>query len=212
MHSFSCKTEGGLFLSSHACTTFCILEASKTKARVVIRFFRLINQSVLCGQSILGILAVLKKLVSISILFGDRDRQDKWQTTNKVNLWTASSQSWALFSNIRKLGENICLKWKYELDMSESSSNSDSSSDSPVKRKKSKIRSRSKNHVVNAENGRFKCNYCDARFEKKSFVYKHIQSCTKREPDVLKCQWCNLEFVHKGNLATHAKNLHGDNR
>lgn len=98
--------------------------------------------------------------------------------------------------------------------MSESSNDSDSSYEKPVRRKverKGALRKKAV-AVVNVANGQFKCNYCGVLFDKRFLVYKHIRKCGKRVEENLKCQWCNLEFANRGNLATHAKNMHGDYR
>lgn len=62
--------------------------------------------------------------------------------------------------------------------------------------------------------GKFVCNACNMGFCFKNSLLSHVKKCTanKKQSKNLKCMWCGVVFVNRGNLASHAFHIHGDSR
>lgn len=64
------------------------------------------------------------------------------------------------------------------------------------------------------EQGKFICNACNMGFFYKNSLLAHVKKCeaNKKQSKNLKCMWCGVVFVNRGNLASHAFHIHGDSR
>lgn len=58
------------------------------------------------------------------------------------------------------------------------------------------------------------CNACNRAFCNKNSLLSHVKQCeaNKKKSKDLKCMWCGVVFVNRGNLASHAFHIHGDSR
>lgn len=61
---------------------------------------------------------------------------------------------------------------------------------------------------------KFVCNGCYKSFYYRNSLQSHVKRCegNKKKSKNLKCMWCGVVFVNRGNLASHAFHIHGDSR